>query len=68
MTIVMNICRDNLCKLLDASLTYVNGNKDEDLFPLFSEAIEDNQNNYQAFISELDVIKNILKDCIYVYN
>lgn len=62
MTIDMNICRDNLCKLLDASLTYVNGNNNEDLFPLFSEAIENNRNNYQAFISELNIIRNILKE------
>ena len=62
MTIDMNICRDNLCKLLDSSLTYVNGNNNEDLFPLFSEAIENNQNNYQAYISELNIIRNILKE------
>ena len=62
MTIVMNICRDDLCLLLDASLKHVNDYNDEDLFPIFSKAIEDNPNKYQTFIKGLNNIRSVLKE------
>ena len=57
----MNICKNNLCELLETSLEFVNG-KDLDLNPLFNKAIEENKDNFTVFKSKLKVIRNILKE------
>lgn len=62
MTIVMIIYKDNLCKLLDASLAYVNEDNAIDLAPLFATAIEEKPENCKVFISELGIVRNILKE------
>ena len=56
----MNICKNNLCELLEASLEFVNGD-DIDLSSYFFKAVENNEQNYVAFNSELQTIRNILK-------
>ena len=48
----MNICKNNLCELLEASLEFVNG-EDVDLSSCFYKAVEKNEQNYVAFNSEL---------------
>ena len=58
----MILCKQDLCALLDNSLAYVIGEKYNDLEPLFMKAIEDDKTNYQSFITNLDIIKNILKE------
>ena len=58
----MNICKSDLCNLLDNSLAFVNEEKGEDLFPLFAKAIENNQEVFDRFLAELNEIKNILKE------
>ena len=58
----MRIDRNDLLQLLDASLNLVIEEKETDLLPLFCKAIDDNQNNFLVFKSELNVIKNILKE------
>ena len=58
----MKIDRNDLLQLLDASLNLVIEEKETDLLPLFCKAIDDNQNNFLVFKSELNVIKNILKE------
>lgn len=58
----MKIDRNDLLQLLDASLNLVIEEKETDLLPLFIKAIDDNQNNFLVFKSELNVIKNILKE------
>lgn len=58
----MKIDRNDLLNLLDASLNLVIDEKETDLLPLFLKAIDDNQDNYVAFRSELNMIKSILKE------
>ena len=58
----MNIDRNDLLCFLDASLLYVIDDNDVDLEPLFDKAIDQNKDNYIAFISELKNVKNILKE------
>ena len=58
----MKICKTNLCDLLDNSLAYVQGEKYEDLAPLFTKAIEDNKTAFDSYVKELDRIKTILKE------
>lgn len=58
----MNICRNNLKELLDASLLYVVDDKDVDLSELFCKAIADCKENFQVFISALKTIRCILKE------
>lgn len=58
----MRIERNDLLQLLDAALKFVTDENDVDLLPLFSQAIDDNQNNFLVFKSELSIIKNILKE------
>ena len=59
---VMNIDRNDLLCFLDASLLYVIDDNDVDLEPLFDKAIDQNKDNYIAFISELKNVRNILKE------
>lgn len=59
---IMDICRDSLSALLNASLTYVNDDKYVKLFPFFSQAIEDNVDVFFTFVEELNKIKDILKE------
>ena len=56
----MNICKNNLCELLEASLEFVHG-EDVDLSSYFYKAVEKNEQNYVAFNSELQTIRNVLK-------
>ena len=58
----MKICKENLCALLDSSLALVNGEKAPNPWPLFVKAIEDNEKAYEAFIDELNKIRDILKE------
>lgn len=58
----MNICRNNLKELLEASLLYVIDDKDVELSELFCKSIADCKENFQAFMGELNVIRNILKE------
>ena len=60
-TSVMNICRNNLCELLDSSLEFVFG-EDISLDSLFYKAIDDNKENFIVFQSKLLVIRKILKE------
>ena len=58
----MNINRESLLELLNASLAFVIDNKDKDVESLFDTAIENNKQNYIAFISQLKNIQTILKE------
>ena len=58
----MNICKSDLCNLLDNSLAFVNEEKGEDLFPLFAKAIDNNKEVFDKFLLELNKIKGILKE------
>ena len=58
----MNINRDNLLNLLNASLSFVVDGEDVGLEPLFDSAIENNKENFVAFNSELKNIQSILKE------
>ena len=58
----MMICKNDLCALLDNSLAFVMEEKADDLFTLFSKAIEDNKETFNSFVKELNSIKNILKE------
>lgn len=58
----MNICKNDLCNLLDNALAFVNEEKSEDLFPLFAKAIESDQSVFDSFVNELNKIKTILKE------
>ena len=58
----MNICKNDLCNLLDNALAFVNEEKSEDLFPLFAKAIESDQSVFDSFVNELKKIKTILKE------
>ena len=62
MTNVMNICKNQLTNLLDASLEFVLCEEENDLSKLFKQAIEDNDLNYEAFYSGLKSIRNVLKE------
>ena len=62
MFIVMKINRNDLLELLNASLNIVIDGKDLDISPLFIKAIDDNPNNFKAFLSELNVVKRVLKE------
>ena len=62
MTNVMNICRKNIKEFLDQSFSYVVDECDLDLSKVFYEYIDNNSNNYTAFIGELNVVRNILKE------
>ena len=59
---VMNIDRNDLCNLLDISLSYVIDEKDENIESAFCASIDDNKDNCFAFISELKSIRSILKE------
>ena len=58
----MMICKNDLCSLLDDSLAYVLGEKVEGLALLFNKAIEDNKQSFDSFITELNKVKEILKE------
>ena len=58
----MEICRNNLKELLEASLIYVIDRKDFDLSDLFCKSIADCKENYQVFVSKLNTIREILKE------
>ena len=58
----MMICKSNLCSLLDSSLAYVLGEKVEGLELVFSKAVEDNKQNFNAFVAELANVGKILKE------
>ena len=58
----MMICKNDLCSLLDDSLAYVLGEKVEGLALLFSKAIEDNKQSFDSFVTELNKVKEILKE------
>ena len=58
----MDINRNELVNFLNASLSYVIDDKEEDLEPLFDKAIDKNKENFVAFISELNNVKTILKE------
>lgn len=58
----MTICKNALCELLDASLEVVVGKVDKDLSKLFYDAIDNNQDNYQKFVSELKEVQKILDE------
>ena len=62
MSKVMNINRTDLSNLLTASLCYVIDEKDEDLSSLFYKSIDENKENYVAFVNELKSIQTILKE------
>ena len=62
MFIVMKINRNDLLELLNASINIVIDGKDLDISPLFIKAIDDNPNNFKAFLSELNVVKRVLKE------
>ena len=58
----MMICKSNLCSLLDSSLAYVLGEKVEGLELVFSKAVEDNKQNFNAFVAELANVGKILNE------
>lgn len=58
----MNICKNNLCDLLEASIAYINGDNNDDLSPLFFRAIDENKNNWLVFINEINLLRNVLKE------
>ena len=59
---VMKIDRNDLLCFLNASLSYVIDNSEVDLEPLFDKAIDNNKDNFVAFISELKNVRSILKE------
>ena len=59
---VMNIDRNDLLCLLNASLSFAIDDNDENLEPLFNKAIDSNKENFVAFLSELKNVQSILKD------
>ena len=58
----MNICKSDLCNLLDNALAFVNEEKGEDLFPLFAKAFENDKAVFDSFEKELISIRSILKE------
>ena len=58
----MNIDRNDLLCLLNASLSFAIDDNDENLEPLFNKAIDSNKENFVAFLSELKNVQSILKD------
>ena len=59
---VMNINRNDLLCFINASLSFVIDEKEEDLEQLFDKAIDDNKENFIAFYSELKNVQCILKE------
>lgn len=59
---VMNINRNDLLDFLNASLSYVIDGIDKDLESLFLKAIDNNKENYVAFLAELKNVENVLKE------
>ena len=57
----MNICKNNLCELLESTLEYVNG-ENVSLDSLFYKAIDKNEQNFTVFLAQLNIIRNILKE------
>ena len=62
MSKVMKIDRNNLLCFLNASLTYVIDEKDVELESLFDKAIDNNKENFIAFINKLNGIRSVLKE------
>ena len=62
MSKVMKIDRNNLLCFLNASLTYVIDEKDVELESLFDKAIDNNKENFIAFINKLNCIRSVLKE------
>ena len=60
----MTICKKNLCTLLENCFALVNDEKVSNFRESFNDAIEDNQEAYDAFVKELNKIKDILKEDI----
>ena len=58
----MTICKNALCELLDASLEVVVGKVEKDLSKLFYDAVDNNQENYQKFVSELKRVQKVLDE------
>lgn len=58
----MNICKSDLCNLLDNALAFVNEEKGEALFPLFAKAFENDKAVFDSFEKELISIRSILKE------
>ena len=59
---VMDINRNDLVCFLNASLSFVIDEKEEDLESLFDKAIDNNKGNFVAFFSELKNAQSILKE------
>lgn len=55
------ICKNKLCNLLDNAFSYAVWEENVDLRNLFNEAIEDNEETFNAFINALNEIREILK-------
>ena len=62
MSKVMKIDRNDLLCFLNASLTYVIDEKDVELESLFDKAIDNNKENFIAFINKLNCIRSVLKE------
>lgn len=58
----MNICKSDLCNLLDNALAFVNEEKGEALFPLFAKAFGNDKAVFDSFEKELISIRSILKE------
>ncbi|MBQ6730523.1 MAG: serine acetyltransferase [Bacilli bacterium] len=58
----MMICKNDLCSLLENSLCYVLDEKADGLKPSFVKAIKDDAQTYDAYISSLNSVKEILKE------
>ena len=58
----MKIDRNNLLCFLNACLSFVIDEKEEDLEQLFDKAIDDNKGNFVAFYSQLKNIQCVLKE------
>ena len=62
MSKVMKIDRNDLLCFLNASLSYVIDEQDIDLEVLFDKAIDNNKENFIAFINKLNCIRSVLKE------
>ena len=62
MSKVMKIDRNNLLCFLNASLSYVIDEQDIDLEVLFDKAIDNNKENFIAFINKLNCIRSVLRE------
>ena len=58
----MNICKKDLCTLLDNSLALVNGEKANNFRSSFEKAISNDFETYSKFVEELNEIRDILKE------